>query len=155
MKLRSFFGGFGLILTLAVSSLGLTTGLHRAPVPDTEEARIAAVTAQLLQQSSYTAHQEAEAVSGKFLDHYLDMLDGNRLYFLQSDIEEFAPYRTNLEAMAVKNGDTHPAHQIFNRFLQRQFLIIGDPLFDRRRRSISTVRTTTAGTGTTLRVRAT
>jgi hypothetical protein len=57
MKLRSFSAGFGLILALAVSGLGLTTGLHRTPVPDTEEARIAAVTAQLLQHSSYTAQQ--------------------------------------------------------------------------------------------------
>jgi carboxyl-terminal processing protease len=118
-KLRSILGGLALILGLTVSSLGLTTRLHGTSSLDTDEARIAAVTAGLLQKSSYSGHQDTQTVSGKFLDRYLEMLDGNRLYFLQSDLEEFAPYRTNLAAMAVKDGDTHPAHEIFKRFLQR------------------------------------
>src|SRR3974390_2252136 len=119
MKLKPIFGSIGLVLALAVSTLGLTTRLNGTLAPDTDEARIAETTARLLQKSSYSGNQETETVSGKFLDRYLDMLDGNRIYFLQSDIQEFAPYRTNLEAMVVKNGDTHPAHQIFNRFVQR------------------------------------
>jgi carboxyl-terminal processing protease len=117
MKLKSFLGGLG--LALALCSAALTTRLHESSAPATEEAGIAETTARLLQNSAYASQHDTQQVSGKFLDHYLDMLDGNRLYFLQSDIEEFAPYRTNLEAMAVKNGDTRPAHQIFNRFLQR------------------------------------
>jgi carboxyl-terminal processing protease len=119
MKLRSIFGGIGLILALAVSSLGLTTHLHGTLAPYTDEAKVAATTARLLQKSSYAGHQDTETISGKFVDRYLDMLDGNRIYFLQSDIEEFAPYHTNLEAMVIRNGDTRPAHEIFNRFLQR------------------------------------
>jgi carboxyl-terminal processing protease len=119
MKLKHIFGGIGLILALTVSSLGLTTRLNGTSAPEADEARIAATTARLLQKSSYSGDQKAEAVSSKFLDRYLDMLDGNRIYFLQSDIEEFAPYRTNLETRVVKNGDTKPAHEIFNRFVQR------------------------------------
>jgi carboxyl-terminal processing protease len=119
MKLKSIFGGIGLILALTLSSLGLTTRLNGTSAPDSDDARIAEVTARMLQKSSYTGDQETEAVSGKFLERFLEMLDGNRIYFLQSDIEEFAPYRTNLEALVVKNGDTRPANQVFNRFLQR------------------------------------
>jgi carboxyl-terminal processing protease len=118
MKRNSIFG-IGLTLSLVLSSLGLTTRLNGTLASDTDEARIAAVTARLLEDSSYSGHQATEAVSGRFLDRYLEMLDPNRIYFLQSDIEEFAPYRANLEALAVKKGDTNPAHQIFNRFLER------------------------------------
>jgi len=117
MKLKSFLGGLG--LALALGSAALTTRLHGNSATGSEEANIAKATALLLQNSSYSSHREAREVSGRFFDHYLDMLDGNHVYFLQSDIEEFAPYRTNLEALAVKNGDTSPAHQIFSRFLQR------------------------------------
>lgn len=119
MKLKPIFGGIGLVLALTVSTLGLTTRFNGTSAPDTDDARIAEITAQLLQKSSFSGEQETDAVSGKFMERYLDMLDANRIYFLQSDIEEFAPYRANLEALVAKNGDTHPAHQIFNRFLQR------------------------------------
>src|SRR5262249_16770316 len=106
-------------LALAVGGLGLTTRLNGTLASDTDEARITATTARLLEESSYSGHQETEAVSSKFLDSYLDMLDPNRVYFLQADIEEFAPYRADLEALAVRKGDTSPAHRIFNRFLER------------------------------------
>jgi carboxyl-terminal processing protease len=117
MKLKSLLGSLG--LALALGSAALTTRVHETSAAGSEEANIANVTARLLQNSAYASQHDTRQVSGKFLDHYLEMLDGNRLYFLQSDIEEFAPYRTNLEAIAVKNGDTRPAHLIFNRFLQR------------------------------------
>src|SRR5215471_10857416 len=119
MKVKSIFSGVALGLALTLGTLGLTTRLHETLAADTDEARIAAITSRLLEKSSYSRHQETQTVSSKFLDRYLDMLDSNHLNFLQSDIEEFAAYRTNLEAMVVKNGDTSPAHQIFNRFLQR------------------------------------
>ena len=117
MRLKSFLGTLGLVLALA--SAALTTRLHGTPAGGSDEENIAAVTARLLQNSAYSGRQETEEVSGKFLDRYLDLLDPNRLYFLQSDIEEFSPYRFDLEALALKRGDTRPAHEIFDRFLQR------------------------------------
>ena len=77
------------------------------------------MTARLLQNSSYSGRQETEQVSSKFLDRYLDLLDANRVYFLQSDLEEFSPYRFDLEGLTLKRGDTRPAHVIFDRFLER------------------------------------
>jgi len=117
MKLKSSLGSLG--LALALGSAALTTHLHQTWATGGDEASIAKVTARLLENSAYASHRETGQVSGRFLVHYLDVLDRNRLYFLQSDLEEFAPYRTNLEAMVVKKGDTRPAHQIFNRLLQR------------------------------------
>jgi carboxyl-terminal processing protease len=116
MRLKSFLGILGLVL--ALGSAALTT---RAPgtVGGSDEENIAAVTARLLRNSSYSGHQETEQVSSKFLERYLDLLDANHIYFLQSDIEEFSPYRFDLEGLTLKRGDTRPAHEIFDRFLQR------------------------------------
>ena len=117
MKLKSLLGSLGLVL--ALGSAALTTRLHGTSATGSDEANIAIVTARLLENSGYSGHRETEEISGKFLDRYLDILDGNRLHFLESDLEEFAPYRANLEDLTLKSGDTHPAHQIFERFQQR------------------------------------
>jgi carboxyl-terminal processing protease len=117
MRFKPLFATFGLVLALA--SAALTTRLHGSSDGGTDEENIAAVTARLLQNSSYSGPQDTKEISGKFLDRYLDLLDPNRLYFLQADMEEFSPYRFDLETLVFRRGDTRPAHEIFGRFLQR------------------------------------
>ena len=117
MKLKSFFGSLGLA-TVLCSPL-LVARLHGTTVPGDDDTAIAKVTARLLENSGYTGHHEPEEISGRFVNRYLEALDPNHLYFLQSDLAEFAPYRTNLETLTLKSGDTSPAHTIFRRFQQR------------------------------------
>ena len=117
MKLKPFIGSFGLVLALACGALA--TRLHGTTAPESDEASIAKVTARLLENSGYAGHRAHEEVAGRFLDRYLDMLDPGRLYFLESDLDEFAPYRASLEDLTIKSGDTRPAHLIFERFQQR------------------------------------
>jgi carboxyl-terminal processing protease len=117
MKIRSLAGSLG--LALALGNAALTTRLHGTSATLSDEAAITEVTARLLENSAYSSSRNPEQVSARFLDRYLDMLDANRIYFLQSDIKGFAPYRTKLETLAVQKGDTSAAHQIFNRFLER------------------------------------
>ncbi len=61
-------------------------------------------------------------MSEKFFDGYLDTLDPQHLYFLKSDLAEFAHYRTNLDTLTINNhgaANLTPAYQIFERFLER------------------------------------
>ena len=58
-----------------------------------------------------------DALSNKVLDQYLKDLDPNRLYFVQSDIDEFEKYRGNLDDQLRKGGQT--GYTIFNRFQSR------------------------------------
>ncbi len=118
MKLKSFFASLG-AAALTGALLFATSRLHGTTVPGDDDASIASVTAHLLENTGYTGHHQPEEISNKFLTRYLETLDPNHLYFLQSDLAEFAPYRTNLEILTVRRGDTHPAHQIFERFQQR------------------------------------
>ena len=118
MKLKSLFTNLGALVLIGVLTLA-TTRLHGTTVPGDDDAAIASVTARLLENQGYDRHHEPEEISNKFLTRYLETLDPNHLYFLQSDLTDFAPYRADLETLALKSGNTQPAHQIFDRFQER------------------------------------
>jgi carboxyl-terminal processing protease len=83
------------------------------------EANIAKVTATLLEKSHFAAGRAHQDLSAKFLTRYLEMLDPARLYFLESDIQEFAPYEKSLEDLTLKDGDINPSKKIFQRYIER------------------------------------
>ena len=112
-------GLIGLGLTLAVGGLALTLRPAGEAQDVSEEGAIAQVTARLLENAHYTGHRLDNAMASRFLDRYLEMLDGAHLYFLESDLAEFAPLRTRLDDLTLKSGDTSPAYQIFGRFQER------------------------------------
>ncbi|HEX5217973.1 MAG TPA: carboxy terminal-processing peptidase [Verrucomicrobiae bacterium] len=112
-----------IVLGLALAIGGLAATLRPPEADDAadldEEAAIAQVSAYLLENSHYTGHRLDDAMASRFLDRYLQMLDGNRSYFLESDLAEFAPLRTRLDDLTLRRGDTSPAEQIFERFKER------------------------------------
>ncbi len=59
-----------------------------------------------------------DAISSQVFDKYLELLDGARVFFLASDIEEFEQYRHQLDD-ALKRGDLKPAFEIFNLYQAR------------------------------------
>jgi carboxyl-terminal processing protease len=101
-----------------VPVLALTNRL--APGPN--DGRIAFVVARLLERAHYLQHPFDDEVSSKFLDRYLEMLDPQHLHFTQDDLARFEKYRTQLDDLTITRrgaGDTTPAYEIFNRFLER------------------------------------
>ncbi len=108
--------GLGLVLTSTV--WGGQPASERSTA-DTTEANITLVTAGFLEHSQLAHHPLDTELAGKFLDRYLDDLDGSRSLLLQSDVKEFAAYRATLAEAIHKNGDTSAAHVIFARFLER------------------------------------
>jgi carboxyl-terminal processing protease len=83
-----------------------------------DEPTIAALTAGRLELTHYSRQRFDDEVASRFLDRYIDSLDSHRLYFLQSDIDEFDRYRTQLDQMTIR-GNTEPAREIFERHLER------------------------------------
>jgi carboxyl-terminal processing protease len=106
---------------LAMSPTATVQGAQTQPaaVPDATEAHITQVTAGFLEQSQLAHHPLDSELAGKFLDRYLEDLDGSHSVFLQSDIKEFSAYRVNLSKATQDLGDTSAAHAIFARFLER------------------------------------
>src|SRR5690606_10227882 len=68
-----------------------------------------------------------QTLSSQIFDNYLKNLDNQRVYFLESDIQEFEKYRNRLD-VALKSGQLDGAFAIYNRFQTRvverlQFLL--------------------------------
>ncbi len=101
-------------------SLAPVSELRLVPGPD--DARIAYWTARLMENYHYTHKPLDTKMSEKFFDGYLDILDQHRENFLQSDIDELAHDRTNLNVFTLgrrERADLTPAFDIIKRFLQR------------------------------------
>jgi len=108
-----------LILALALGATALTTRDRASRPAESDDARIAKVTAGLLEQAHYSGRKFDNEVAGQFLDRYLDMLDGQHLLLLQSDLEEFSALRTTLDELTLRKGDVSPAFDLFNQFRSR------------------------------------
>jgi len=89
--------------------------------PGPNDGRIAYVTARLLDNYHYSQLPFDAEMSAKFFDGYLEILDPRRENFLQSDVDSFAHWRTNLDKLTVEGGtaDLTPAFQIYQRFIER------------------------------------
>src|SRR5882724_9470632 len=140
--IKRFFSGM-LILLLggrlvspvysAEPATPVTSGDQAAPItsqdtskpfqiaPGPLDGHIAFVTAKLLEQLHYLHQPFDETVSSKFLDRYLEALDPQHVHFIQADLADFEHYRTNLNHLtkARNAADTHPACEIFQRFVER------------------------------------
>jgi carboxyl-terminal processing protease len=90
--------------------------------PGPTDGRIAYVMALMLRQLHYSQQKFDSTVSSKFLDRYLDTLDAQHLHFTQGDLAQFERFRTNLDRITITSrgvGDTRPACEIFNKFMER------------------------------------
>jgi carboxyl-terminal processing protease len=119
------FALLALGILLRFNTAAATTADTNAPpklAPGPNDGRIAYIVARLMEEYQYSQQPLDKAMSEKFFDGYLDTLDPQHLYFLKSDLAEFAGYRTNLDVLTVNDRDTAdlaPAYQIFERFLER------------------------------------
>ncbi|HEV2693885.1 MAG TPA: carboxy terminal-processing peptidase [Verrucomicrobiae bacterium] len=90
--------------------------------PGPNDPKIAFVTARLLESYHYLQHPFDRTMSVKAFDGYVDALDPRHENFLQSDLDEFAPIRTNLDLLTVGNGskaELAPVFSIYQRFAER------------------------------------
>ena len=83
------------------------------------DAATTAFTSKILENSQFAHRKLDNELAGKFLDRYLDALDGNHLLFLKSDLAEFARYRPTLAEATRHYGDSDLAHLVFERYLKR------------------------------------
>ena len=98
----------------------LSTNLGLKPGPN--DPRIAYVTARLLEEFHYSQELMDKEISVKFFDAYLDILDPRHENLLQSDLAEFALYRTNLDTLTIGTNaiaNLTPAYAIYQQYLER------------------------------------
>ena len=71
-----------------------------------------------MQRDHLSSRPLDDAISERAFDQYVKTLDSMKIYFLQSDIEEFDGWRTEIDDK-MKKGDYQFAFAVFNRFLER------------------------------------
>ena len=71
-----------------------------------------------LNNRHYSDIELDDQLSVRFLNNYYDMLDPNKSYFLQSDIDEFTIYEHQLDEL-LKKGDNSAGFIIYERYRQR------------------------------------
>jgi carboxyl-terminal processing protease len=95
------------------------TAAHGAAiVPDAKETKAAHLTAEVLSRYHYKPTPLDEALSSKIFDQYLKALDFDKLFFIQSDIDQMAESRTKLGSDML-NDDLARPFNIFNLYVKR------------------------------------
>ncbi|MDE2234104.1 MAG: carboxy terminal-processing peptidase [Gammaproteobacteria bacterium] len=96
------------------------TALAQLPVlkPQPRQALVDEAIAGILTRYHYGNQPPANELSKQVFTHYLENLDPNRSYFLQSDIDGFAHYEKDLVG-AIQAGNLKPAFAIYNVYQQR------------------------------------
>jgi carboxyl-terminal processing protease len=113
-------------LAIAVLALGSSS---RAPastealppgaiLPTDRQRMIARQVGAILEEEHFRRASIDDRLSAEVFEKYVDFLDGQRSYFLASDLAEFEVNRLRFDDM-IRTGDLEPAYSIFARFQQR------------------------------------
>jgi carboxyl-terminal processing protease len=86
--------------------------------PEMDQRYASNIATRFLTNYHYKRTRLDDDLSSQIFDHYLELLDPNRIYFLASDIESFERYRTGMDD-ALRHSDLLSAYEIFNIYVDR------------------------------------
>ncbi|HXA48329.1 MAG TPA: carboxy terminal-processing peptidase [Burkholderiaceae bacterium] len=86
------------------------------PLP--QESKAAHLSAEVLTRYHYKAAPLDDTMSSQIFDRYLKSLDPEKMFFVQSDIDQISSEKTKL-GDAINNENLSPAFKIFNLYEQR------------------------------------
>lgn len=94
------------------------TNTLRLTAPD-GAGTVAQLVGRTLERFHFSRMRFKDEVSTRMFNRYLESLDPQRFYFLQSDLADFEKFRTRLDELTMVEKDVQPAYDVFNRFLER------------------------------------
>ncbi len=109
---------FGALLLLALAlPAAATTGsdsVNEVLAPELRHEQVGELVTQFIQKSHYKHLAVDDDLSSRVLDRYIESLDRNRLYLLQSDIDFFEEYRYELDNLVRGRDKTlNPVFEMF------------------------------------------
>ncbi|MEI8342594.1 MAG: S41 family peptidase, partial [Verrucomicrobiota bacterium] len=90
-----------------------------SPAKGLDNAEISQVVAVALEENHYSRHPLDAELSRRFLDDYLDILDGDHLFFTRTDVDEIVRDHGGDFAREIKSGRTTGAWGIYDRYAVR------------------------------------
>lgn len=114
------FGCFAATATAESSNAGRTSEPDSfTPLkPTLAQAKANIKIAKELQDDHYLHLKIDDKLAAKVLKNYLKALDGQRMYFLKSDVDRFDHYKKEL-ASDLRTGQLDPAFDIYNTYEKR------------------------------------
>jgi carboxyl-terminal processing protease len=104
--------------SLVLAVIGLIPALPQARA-ETDFGQVAIYVADMLERQHYSHLQFDNAMSGKLLENYLNLLDGRHIFFTQQDVDTFArDYKIKLDDFVMLR-DISPATNIYAIFKER------------------------------------
>lgn len=106
------------VLLAFVQLAALNTALAALQLePRTDQSQAAHLSAEVLTRHHYKHVPLDDTMSAAIFDNYLKTLDSEKIFFLQSDIDQFSQARNNLDD-AILHEDLRIPYAIFNRYQQ-------------------------------------
>ncbi len=109
---------FALITTAQAASFDPARSPPPELRPSPQQAQAAHLAAEVLSRYHYKTMPLDDALSERILGHYLKSLDAEKLFFVQTDIDQLARFRTVLDD-AIIDEDLGAPFAIFNLYAQR------------------------------------
>ena len=116
--LRRYLIAVVLLLCLSAPVGPYTMSRAELTGPQANDRQVTLVVTSLLRREHLSKLPLDDKMSQRGLDLFIKNLDPGKLYFYQSDVDEFAKERDNLDDQ-VKKGDISFAYTVFNRLLER------------------------------------
>jgi carboxyl-terminal processing protease len=107
-----------LILAALVGLLWMTPWLSAEPTPGKDDQTVARLVCAFLHQGHLNRPELGEELSRHLARRFLKDLDPGKLYFLQSDVDEFKKDEDKLTAQ-LQEGDLSFAYKVYQRLLER------------------------------------
>jgi carboxyl-terminal processing protease len=101
-----------------VLAAGSTSTSARPTEPSGEDRQITNAVTALMQKAHLSGQLLDDTISARCLDTFIKELDPLKLFFYQSDVDEFLQNRTMLDNWLLRH-DIKFAYVVFNRFLTR------------------------------------
>lgn len=119
MTQRTFFGKYRIVLAgIALAWFVVPLRLCAEPVPGKHDQLLTQIVCEMFQRGHVTRPQIGDEISKRLFNRFLKDLDPSKMYFLQSDIDDFKKQETELDDMLLK-GDLSFAYKVYERFVKR------------------------------------
>jgi carboxyl-terminal processing protease len=88
--------------------------------PGPHEPFVTDIVSKLLDFHHYSDQEQTQEIADRWFEGYLSSLDPNRMYFLQSDIEDFrSKWQSTLNDTLGQPSGLIPPHEIYRRYAER------------------------------------
>ena len=106
------------LIAVSVASMPQSSRADNLGKPSIVSGYVAQLVTKLMQSDHLSKHPLDDQISQRAFDLFAKSLDPMKVYFMQSDIDEFSISRTELDDQ-LKRGEFSTAFAMFRRFLER------------------------------------